>query len=232
MTPLPQKVSPKTPYPLGRIPSPFDFRDWNLKDFLPKYSQFSLTRQKKWDFPGVALNQGDKPFCVGFSGADFGINLPIQDLFSNQTGIDFYKKCKVLDGEPGQENGSSMRTLAKVLRAEGIIKGYAFAPTISIVRWWLLNRGPMPVGTVWTDSMFTPDKDNIIHVEGEAMGGHAYLLNEVKYINGVAHFGLQNSWGYEWGNNGGSYISMTDFQKLMMARGECIAAVEVPKAVA
>jgi hypothetical protein len=211
---------------LGRLPSPFDPRDYNLTDFMPKgILKISAITERNWEFLAEPLSQGATNHCVGFSMADFGINLPIQDFYTNEIGHQFYYMCKEIDGEPNAENGSYVRSAAKVLKSVGRIDAYAFAPDISIIKWWILNRGPMIVGTIWTDVMFSPNENNIIDIGGTVVGGHAYLLNEWTKDN---YIGIQNSWGTEWGNNGKAYISSANFDKIFRYGGEAMTAVELP----
>ena len=66
--------------PMGRKPSPFDARDYKLTRFIPKgIGRLSLVEEKEWDFPLLTpLDQEMTNHCVGFSGANWGINLPVQ----------------------------------------------------------------------------------------------------------------------------------------------------------
>lgn len=208
---------------LGRNPSPIDIRDYKLADFMPPLLG-NLSGSKSWAFLAEPLNQKLTGHCVGFAMADFGINLPIQDTYTDEDGHNFYYKCKVIDGDPYGEDGTNLRAAAKVLKQEGKIPSYAFASTTDEITYWLLNKGPMIVGTRWTADMFIPDANNIIHPTGDVKGGHGYLLNE-KTKDGFYH--IQNSWGY-WGVDGGTYISISDFEILLRNDGEAIAAVESP----
>lgn len=209
---------------LGRIRSEIDTRDYKLKNYIPE-KMGDLSGSKNWDFPSEPLNQNETNHCVGFGGANFGINIPIQDNYTNKDGHDFYYKCKIVDGEPGAEDGSTVRSIAKVLRMAGRIDHYAFASFVNEITYWLLNNGPVIVGTDWTEDMFTPDENNIIHPTGDVVGGHCYLLNE-KTENNL--YGIQNSWGDEWGIKGKAYISIDDFVKLSRNYGEAVTAVEMP----
>lgn len=216
----------------GRNKSPVDERDYKLSSFIPKDYDESLIKEKKWRFYGKPLDQSDSPHCCGFSMANFGINDPINSKYTNEDGHKFYYLCKVKDGEPGAENGSDIRTVAKVLVDLGIIQNYAFAQTVDEVKYWLLNKGCMIVGTDWYEGMNSLDGNNIIHLTGQKLGGHAYLLNEVKIIKNNVYFGIQNSWNGYWGINGKSYISAKEFEKLLTRwGGEALAAVEVPHVV-
>lgn len=207
----------------GRNPSPLDTRDFTLKSYIPR--RYNLEGSKAWDFLSAPLDQGNTPHCVGFSIADWGINLPIQDDYDNDDGHNFYYLCKIIDGEPKQENGSTLRSAAKVMQDAGRIDNYAWAAITDEITFWLLNHGPVLVGTWWTEGMMIPDEKNIIHPEGNPLGGHAYILNEKTEDN---YYGIQNSWGTDWGVSGKAYISIVDFAKLLRADGEAIASVELP----
>lgn len=213
---------------LGRNESKFDSKDWNLRGFISKGVSLKIIKESNWEFPSESLDQGDSPHCTGFSLADFGINLPINTPYTNEDGHRFYYECKKIDNEPNEENGSSIRSVAKVLKNQGKIEAYAFAPDMATIKWWLLNKGSMIAGTIWTENMFTPNENNILNIDGDTAGGHAYLLNEWRIDN---YIGIQNSWGSQWGKNGKAYISADNFEKLFIHSGECLAAVELESAM-
>lgn len=208
----------------GRIQSSYDNRDYNLLSFIPYGEMRKMNFEKAWDFPTESLDQGDTPHCVGFSMAAFGINLPVFTPYTNEAGHKFYYQCKDLDGKPKSEEGSTIRTASKLLKQEGIIEAYAFATNIAVMKWWVLNRGPLIVGTIWTEEMITPGPDNILKTGGAVAGGHAYLINEWRKDN---YIGIQNSWGSTWGCNGKAYIHVMDFEKLFAYDGEAMTAVEL-----
>ncbi len=211
----------------GRIPSPYDSRDYELKTFIHKTVESEQKTEQCWEFPLEPLDQYDQPHCVGFSMADFGINYPTPTKYTNKDGHNFYYLCKIKDGQPNMENGSDIRSAAKVLVDLNIIQGYAWAKTIEEVKWWLLNKGPLIVGTDWTEGMDTPDENNVIHLTGNVLGGHAYLINEWTKDN---YIGIQNSWDGRWGKKGKAYISAKDFEKLLKRwGGEALTAVEIEK---
>jgi hypothetical protein len=211
----------------GRVLSPLDTRDFKLQHYIP--FELDLSGSKNWDFLSDPLDQGATPHCVGFSIATWGVNLPTQDLYTNEDGHAFYYQCKVLDGEPGAENGSNLRSAAKLMRQLGRIDNYAFAFTVDEIIYWLLNKGPLVVGTDWTEGMMKADQFNVVHPTGSVLGGHAYVLNEITE-NGM--FGIQNSWDAFFGIKGKAYISVSDFETLFRHGGEAIAAVELPLSTA
>lgn len=211
----------------GRIESPYDVRDYDLEDFmceLPCSASFWTPQERMWEFPKESLDQEDTSHCVGYSGASWGISLPIFTPFENKDGERFYRECKQLEGNPNSESGAYVRSIAKVLKNNKHLKNYAFAQNIDDIRWWLLHKGPVIVGTIWTEGMMDPDDNNIIFPTGKNLGGHAYVLTEV---TNDGYFGLQNSWGADWGDNGKAYIAINDFEEIFKKRGEAIAAVEV-----
>lgn len=207
----------------GRIPSSIDERDWQLEDFIPVKPLFRIGQEAKWDFPCTVLDQEETPHCVGFSMAHFGINLPTWTVYTKQEAHELYYKCKIVDGDPGAENGTTLRSAAKVLQDIGAINSYAFANDMDSIRWWLINRGPLIVGTIWSENMMTPDKDGKLDIGGFVLGGHAYLINEWRKDG---YIGIKNSWGPNWGVGGKAYVSAEDFELLFLYGGEVLAAVE------
>jgi hypothetical protein len=214
---------------MGRNPSPFDERDYKLENYIPSLKTLQTIMEekvsRKWDFPRKPLDQEQTPHCVGFSMASFGINSPVNTMYTNEDGHNFYYLCKIEDGEPEQENGSSIRSAAKVLKNAERIDVYAFAFSMEAIKWWLINKGPMISGTIWTSGMMSPDENNIIRPTGIIVGGHAVLLNEWTEDN---YIGIQNSWGDEWGENGKAYISADDFEILFKYDGEVMTTIELP----
>ena len=181
-----------------------------------------------WDNPRAILDQEDTNHCVGFSGVQWGNTSPINDNYINRDGHVLYYECKVLDGEPNEENGSTMRSQAKALKARGRLSVYAFATSIDEAIEWIKLKGPVLVGTDWFDDMFNPDSNGLISVGGSLAGGHAYLCNgydadkdELLYIN---------SWGTNWANGGHFRMSVSDAKYLHNLEGEILVAVELPLA--
>lgn len=172
------------------------------------------------------LDQGDTPHCVGFSTAQWGNTLPIDDNFTNDDGHAIYYECKIVDGEPREENGSYVRTAAQVLQARKRLNAYAFASTTDEITEFVRTSGPIIVGTTWLEDMFYPDPDGYVTATGEVAGGHAYLL--CWYLESEDAYLFQNSWGSNWGIDGRFKIKVHEFQFLMNDWGEACAAVELP----
>lgn len=196
-------------------------------------------------------DQGQTGHCVGFSGINWGNTIGtdgVDDYFTNDDGHTLYYECKVKDGEPEQENGSTVRSLMQALQDRGRVTNYASARSIASIAEFVLNLGPVCVGTPWYEGMFNPDALGILHLDGDVKGGHAWLLvgygtrAEILAALGVdvaadAHddttpyFLMLNSWG-DWGPfHGFALIAASDVERLVFAEdGEAWAAVEAPLA--
>lgn len=160
-------------YGLGRKgKSPHDPRDFRMAAALPApwyvrlvrwfLSLFSQTPDPPppppppGDEPYIRhtvaqLDQEQTPHCVGFAGAHFEAADPIEDIVVNATGDANYYACKIIDGEPRAEDGTFVRSLAKVFRNQGHIGAYYFADSVDDILGWLRQYGPVviwaPTGT-------------------------------------------------------------------------------------
>lgn len=191
---------------------------------------------KQWPDTEPTLDQGQTPHCIGFGGSQWVNTDPVDDHYTNADGDALYYECKVLDGEPKAEDGSSVHTLAKALGNRGLLTTYAWATTTDAITQWILTNGSVVAGTDWMNDMFNPDADGIIHPTGGVAGGHCYLLDEFLPAgsllpSGTAaaedYYGIHNSWSDAWGVKGHAYISVKDFGGLLANSGEALAAVEV-----
>lgn len=173
------------------------------------------------------LDQGNTGHCVGFGWAQWGNTDPVNDAFRNSDGDAIYYEAKVIDGEPNEESGSSVRSGAKAMRRRKRLSAYAFARSVEEVRAFVRSKGPLVVGTNWTDGMFHPNGDSFVRPTGALQGGHCYLL--VGDLPGDDAFLFQNSWGSRWGMKGRFKIRYSDFAELLADHGEACAAVELPR---
>ena len=207
------------PYGLGRKPSPPDSRDYKLRDYLTAFPDFAKD-SKAW-LVGPVRDQGDTPHCVGFSGIHWQNAEPVLNLLTERDGHDLYDRCKELDGD--DEDGSYVRTLARVLKNMGRLDSYAFG-TLFDARKFLLTQGPIVFGLDWYEGLFYPDTSGTVRPWGELCGGHAILASAAD----PDWCYLQNSWGTEWGREGHCRISWPDLEVAFGEHGEAMAAVELP----
>lgn len=98
------------------------------------------------------------------------------------------------------------------------IDSFYVAKTDEQIKTAIYLTGAVLIGVECQDSIFTPDKDNIVKYipNGKSYGGHAVVIHSWKYINGVEHWVIRNSWGESYGDKGDFYISFDDLRKILM----------------
>jgi C1A family cysteine protease len=79
--------------------------------------------------------------------------------------------------------------------------------------------------------MMNVDTKGYMHVSGQVVGGHAYLIKGVNMDSYCSDgtrgaFRVLNSWSQGWGVNGCASISFADMTKLMNEYGEACTAIE------
>lgn len=181
------------------------------------------TLDKTWD-ASFQLDQGNTGHCVGFGYAGWGNTLPVDDNYQNSDGHAIYYEAKVIEGDPGGENGAYMRDGVKAMQARKRLSTYAFAETMTDILEHLRGKGPVVIGTNWTNDMFEPDANGYVKPTGGVAGGHCYLLYGVESTSLI----FKNSWGADWGLAGSFKMQTADFQTLLDAWGEAVATVELP----
>lgn len=218
----------KKQYGMGRLPSPPDARDYPMKAAMVELEKVTPPRPVKAWHSDRVLDQLRTAHCVGFSWTAWGIACPVEDQWTNVMGHSIYRACKVLDGEPNGENGSTVRSGAKVMRARGRLGTYFFAHSVDEALTYLAAFGPVVFGTVFTEGMCKPSFfGKVIRPTGKVVGGHAWLAIGVdaKYVT------IRNSWGTGWGNGGDARIAIKDLEDVYMSGGEACAASERPLAI-
>lgn len=203
MTPV-EPVEPVPPVPDTPQPGDVHTRQWPVK---------------------VVLDQGQTGHCTAFSGGGWRVCEPVASTVSNQECHDLYYEEKVIDGEPSQENGSTIHTLAKVMVKHGWMSAYVWASSIDDIAAWVLKYGPVVMGTDWYSGMFSPDKDGMVKLSGQVEGGHAWYIHGADTPTRI--FSCTNNWGTEWGLGGHFKVSYDDMAQLLQDQGEAMAAVQI-----
>jgi hypothetical protein len=215
----------------GRHRQPADYRDHRLIDYItPAKRAAALTiTEQEWTVNRL-LDQGATPHCVGYAWAHFGISTPvIQDWFSIQA-ENLYYLCKVIDGEPGRENGTYTRSGVQAFMQIGAkLKDsvYAWAGNVSEVVTWVLTTGPVVTGTSWFSGMYSP-VNGLVKVGGDYVGGHEWVINGANTVSQL--FKCTNSWGTDFGIGGQFYISFSDYAYLLANGGDACTTAEVSAA--
>ncbi len=207
-------------------PATPDPRNWPVSRLLAMLDA-GVAKPVTWHDP-VVLDQGQTPHCVGFAGAGYiatqQANSPADPTITNQLGHDLYYECKVVDGTPRVENGSSIHSLMVVLKNRGLIDAYGFATTTDEVTTWLDNYGPVVTGLSWYYGMAFP-VNGIMSRTGSIVGGHATLIHGID--SSATRYDIPNSWGLAYGLSGHAYLPIVDFDPLLHMAGEAAMAVKL-----
>jgi hypothetical protein len=193
---------------------------------------------KTWADPRPTLDQGQTNHCVGNGCAQWGNTEPVTDSYSEDDAAKIYYAAKVIDGDPGGEEGTYVRSGMKVLQNMKRLAAYARPSSIGDLSSWLLSKGPVTVGTNWYESMFTLAADTRAHIDESVIcpdtgkpvaGGHCYLVLGYDPGRAEREFECLNSWGPGWGANGHFFLAQADLERLVFSEsGEAWCALELP----
>ncbi|MFJ7963120.1 hypothetical protein [Streptomyces sp. NPDC096324] len=199
---------------------------------LPK----SAIKSVDWTRRTPIFDQGQLGSCTGNAaaglvGTDFlgrtgltsvvidGHVLPVDEDFA----VEVYSLATQLDEFTGQylptDTGSSGLGAAKALKKLGLASSYTHTFSLAALK-SALQSGPVMVGTVWLNSMFTPTTVGTLTVDrdSDVAGGHEYVISA--YDAGSGQFRIDNSWGESWGVRGSAWIDAADLQWLLSQHGD------------
>lgn len=194
---------------------------WKALDYL-KRAQAAIspapapdpTADKIWSLvDDPILDQGQTGHCGGFGGCQWGNLEPVSDDYRNADGDALYYEAVKIGTGGRNEDGVQSRWVAQALQARGRLSTYAFASGTVEVGEWLRTKGPVMIGSDWTNDMFTPDADGFVKPTGGVAGGHFYVLCGDVFSEG--YFLALNSWGDGWGQGGFFKITYSDMKILL-----------------
>lgn len=226
---------PGAPYRLGRHVR-HDSRSRAYRVWLPAGTEI---RDAEWTRRIGILNQGRIGSCTGNAGtgalgtdtaAEPGWAIvqgrPLDEAYA----VQLYSDATAIDDAPGQyppdDTGSDGLSIAKVLRARGVVSSYSHAFGLGDVLAGL-QLGPVMLGTAWHEAMFTPDRNGEVHIGGQVAGGHEYVARILDTERRMV--GCDNSWGASWGIAGSFWLSWDTLGELLADDGD--ATVLHPAAV-
>jgi hypothetical protein len=199
-----------------------------------------------WLDNAPVLNQGDIGGCVGWTGADLLNTEPFAPVrngknagrfFTNADGLKFYEAASKADSIPGYykpgdpksvDSGSSGLGLGKALKKLGLITSYSHAFSWHAFVQAILTQ-PVALGTLWTNTMFTPDANGVVHVgpltNANIAGGHEYGARGISFSRGLVL--CRNHWDKSWNPRtngqklpGEFWITIPDLQTLLANQGD------------
>lgn len=223
---VPEEGGRETFLGMGRKKA-YDPRD--VKHPMSKLLKAPQRKPKHWPMFYV-LDQGPTPQCVAYAWTGFLLCYPTRTT-PTQLGQTFspelYHQAQRIDEWEGENyDGTSVRAGAKVLKNYGRLKEYLWAEDAATVRDYIIQRGPVVLGTDWTFDMFYPENsDGYIVPTGGVAGGHAYLTPG--YSSSRDAFRIVNSWGPLWGEHGRAWLRFKDLQTLFDRGAEACSAIEV-----
>lgn len=207
--------------------------------FDPRNKAYSADRKLttlnpvKWDSASQpVLDQGEVGACTGFSVADI-LNMPTFEqsrrrkikagYLSNTDGLAFYHDATVYDGFKGtfppNDTGSTGTAAANGAKKRGWwdYYGHTFSFSSFLAN---LQKQPVMVGTLWSESMMDPNRLGIVRVTGLLEGGHEWVA--CRYDPGRRLVGGLNHWSRDWGVSGRFWIPVDDMQWLIEEQGDVV----------
>jgi hypothetical protein len=163
--------------------------------------------------------------CVGFSLAQEAAARPVVVRgVTDDFAVHIYREAQKIDEWAGEDyEGTSVLAGAKVLHREGYLSEYRWAFGEDDLALVVGYKGPAVLGIPWYESMFFPDYDGFVKVEGEMAGGHAILCAAISLKRDA--YRLDNTWGKQWGQNGSCWIRRADLDRLLHEWGEACVPV-------
>ncbi|QEM41578.1 hypothetical protein SEA_FORZA_111 [Gordonia phage Forza] len=193
-------------------------------------SPTTVPETRLWINNAPVLDQGSLGSCTGHAMAQWeNVTRTTEGLaewLTDSDAVDLYSEATKHDEFPGEyppvDTGSSGLAVAKAAQAKGYISGYrhAFGFKQTLIA---LQISPVLVGTVWLENMNKPDDQLLLHVSGEELGGHEYLLVGCDVEN--EYVTILNSWSETWGEDGTARISFLDFEALLGQQGDVTVPV-------
>lgn len=187
-----------------------------------------LPRYKTWEI-GDILDQGYEGSCVGHGWTAWENAKPTGFAVQQDHAYayEWYRRAQEIDEWWGTDyEGTSLRAGARVAGERGLLDEYVWASSRADIDAWALAKGTVVFGSYWFSSMDYPDSDGFLNVAPDSgiRGGHCYLLYG---IGPEGNYKFQNSWGYDYANDGTFRLRPADLDRLIAAGGfSAVAAIQ------
>jgi len=192
------------------------------------------------------LNQGSFGTCVGNAFMHRRANGPLQiDGITEDDAQKLYLEAALIfyggDGDPDMQSGTSGLSACVALMNRGAIDRYEWMTSPAALRFTVLERGSVCVGSTWYNSMFDTYPDGLGHKyiryrpgSGRA-GGHEYEVVGIDLApadGSKPYYDVLNSWGPTYGIDGKARIEIPHLEELAFTGwGDAVLIHELPRAV-
>lgn len=204
-------------------------RNFAARSFVGSTPRFKRVWTTRKEGP---LNQGREGACVGFSCAGELAAKPAAYPTDDRLALKIYAAAREVDRSEGRNFSSGATVLAgmKACQRARYFQKYVWCFGIDDAINWVVRKGPTIWGINWYESMYEPNRQGLLSVEGDIAGGHAIMCNG--FWPNHPQFGdvlvFTNSWGKSWGLNGRAYLSVADGARLLKEDGEVAAPTDFP----
>lgn len=177
------------------------------------------------------LDQGSLGSCVANTGTEYlafekvwnTLNNSVQSSLGEPYAIQLYRDVTRADPYPGEweptDTGSDGLSLAKVLKARGLVSGYTHTFDLATAL-AALQGFPLAIGIQWLTGCDHPDSSGLISYSGTVRGGHELLV--VGYDAVKQQVKIRNHWGARWGVDGHCFMTVVDFTRALKNDGDVI----------
>lgn len=205
--------------------------------------------RRRWKMP-ERLDQGATGTCVAhaFGHRRAGNPVPVEGI-NHQWAIKFYLEASALywgTSDTSLQKGTSALSACQVLLKRKAIDRYEWIANWNAgpeqLRYALLERGPVCVGSNWYSSMSAPRIEDTpdgkvawmrVDYSSALRGGHEWVLDEIDLapVDGSEPYvSILNSWGTGWGVKGRARFTLPDIDKLIFEGwGDAVIIHELPK---
>lgn len=215
----------------GLVKDPVDERDLLWRAVVsPK--RLILPSKYERTKTGKVLDQGEMPYCVGYSTASLKMHQEFKE-HSKYYYFDpewLYKECKKVDGYDG--DGTYLRVALQIIKDHGYIakakdnnlkkdrsfkiEKYVRLTSLNQIKEALFNIGPVVFGITVDEGIYSPVKSIVPEPGGESLGGHAMIIvgydDNKKCLGSKGAFKIKNSWGESWGDKGYAWLPYSHFK--------------------
>jgi hypothetical protein len=213
-----------------------------MRELLPDAMSTLQHRGRVLWAHGEQLDQGSEGSCVGMAWMQEALTSPVRvDLLRSGYPLPaitvargIYHEARSIDVAQGNNwpEGASVLSGAKVMTRMGWLREYRWCFEITEVIQTLVHRGPVVLGIPWLREMMLPSVRGELIAAGNVVGGHAILATgydpaKIMHPSGDAFartarsmVHLQNSWGRNWGQDGGAWIETSTLERLLDDNGE------------